>query len=72
MSRNFIGQRTTGGSDVSLKVIRNTLRKGGRINEDTFRKIVKGKLDEARANMGKKGYNNSMFGNKKKNKRRKL
>ncbi len=70
MSRNFIGQRSAGSSNITLRVIRNTLRKGGRINEDTFRKIVRGKLDEARANMGKKGYNASMFGSIGGNKRR--
>lgn len=71
MSRNFVGARAGGGSQVSYKIIRKTISKGGRINEGTFRKIVSAKLSEARANMGKNGRDRpSMFGKIGQNKRR--
>lgn len=65
MARNFSGSRSGSGSNVSLKIIRDTLRKGGRINEDTFKKIVKAKLAEARSNAANNpAVKSSMFGNK--------
>lgn len=54
MARGFTGSRngTSGSSSIAIKVIRETLRKGGSINEETFKKIVKLKMEyeaEARA-----------------------
>lgn len=37
-------------SSVASKIIRDTIRQGGRINEETFKKIVQAKLKEARTN----------------------
>ncbi len=65
MARSFTGSRdgSTSTSNVSLRIVRETLSKGGRINEDTFKKIVKAKLMEARMNMANKpAVKNSMFG----------
>lgn len=71
MARNFTGSRTGSGSNVSMKIIRDTLRRGGRINEGTFKKIVSAKLAEARVNLGNKVKDRpSMFGNLGQNKRR--
>lgn len=71
MARNFVGQREGGGSNVGFSIIRKTISKGGRINEDTFRKIVSAKLSEARMNMSKNGSGRaSMFGKIGQNKRR--
>ncbi len=71
MSRNFVGARSSGGSQVAFKIIRKTISKGGRINEGTFRKIVDAKLSEARANLGTKMKDRpSMFGKIGQNKRK--
>lgn len=64
------GKRAGGGkggrqdSSVASRIIRDTIRKGGRINEETFKKIVQAKLKEARNNSMNKLMDAKMAGNR--------
>lgn len=64
-------QRSTGGKvPIATRIIRDTLRQGGKIDEEVFKKIVRARLSEKMANSSA-GYGNqpTMFASSKKVKR---
>ncbi len=54
------GKRNIGkNASISTRIIRETIQRGGKIDEEVFRKIVRAKLSEKMAGSG--GYNNQNF-----------
>ncbi len=72
MARFFSGARNNSGKGVSstTKLLRDELRKKGRITPETYKKIIQQKLNEAKAKAGSRENSSfNMFGKMAQNKR---